>query len=144
MNHHYNDILSRIPEEPIWWDEHAVPRYCEFGPREVANIYADECCLVLITCQGCQKPFKVAFSRDKMQILMHGMSSLKDMIENKTLHYGDPPNTGCCSGTTMNSEPRKVLEYWHYDPNGSRFDMVRVPELETYIEPDWVLDPEEP
>lgn len=62
MHHCYDDILSRIPEEPIWFDEHAVPRYCEFDPKRVANAYADEVALVEVTCQSCGRLFHVAFA----------------------------------------------------------------------------------
>lgn len=43
-----------------------------------------------------------------------------------TLHYGDPPNTGCClSGASMNSEPRRILEYWSTnDPRHVSNDVV--------------------
>jgi hypothetical protein len=40
MYRRYDDILSRIAEEPTWFDEHAVPRYCTFAPDQIANIYA--------------------------------------------------------------------------------------------------------
>jgi len=45
MLQHYEDILSRIAEPPRWFDEQGVPRYCEFAPHCIANIYADECAL---------------------------------------------------------------------------------------------------
>jgi hypothetical protein len=54
MHNYYKDIISKIPEEPQWFDEEAVPRYCPFTPDKLANIYADECALVLIQCQGCR------------------------------------------------------------------------------------------
>ena len=41
----YSDILDKIPEPPQWWDEHRVPRYVEFAPHLVADIYADEAAL---------------------------------------------------------------------------------------------------
>ncbi len=58
----YNDILDHINEPPQWWDEHAVPRFIPFEPQRMANIYALEAALVLITCQYCKRPFHVAFS----------------------------------------------------------------------------------
>ena len=36
----YEDILSRIAEPPRWFDEQGVPRYCEFAPHRIANIYS--------------------------------------------------------------------------------------------------------
>lgn len=38
MHASYSDITDRLGE-PQWWDENAVPRYCEFEPARVANIY---------------------------------------------------------------------------------------------------------
>ena len=42
MNTEYDDIRALIAEPPRWWDEFAVPRYCDFHPRRAANIYARE------------------------------------------------------------------------------------------------------
>lgn len=138
MHHHYADIrdfFRSMGHEPKWFDEYAVPRYCAFSPRETANIYADEVALVLITCQGCGRPFRVCFSLDQMDRIMRKRGSLADEIRAKSLHYGDPPNIGCCpAGPTMNSEPRRVLQYWHKP----EFDWIRDPSLEIGIEPDWV------
>lgn len=53
----YNDILSRVSEDPKWFDEHAVPRYCEFSPDECADIYARQVCLLLAECQNCAREF---------------------------------------------------------------------------------------
>ncbi len=134
MNHHYNDIRSLIKEEPKWWDEEAVPRYCEFSPHEVAHIYADEVALVLIKCQACHREFRVAFSMSAMKGMVHygeeGVEratinrlsgqfyeSLADMIRSKKIHYGDPPNIECCAaGPTMNCDDIQVLEYWRHEP----------------------------
>ncbi len=118
MHHDYKDIRDKIPEEPQWFDENAVPRYCAFAPTEVADIYAREAALVLIRCQDCQHPFKVAFVHNRMNDVMRHMAkmepiTLADLIRGKTLHYGDPPNIGCCAaGPTMNCDDIRVLEYW--------------------------------
>lgn len=137
MNNHYYDILSRIDQEPLWWDENAVPRFDEFTPHSVANIYADQVVLALITCQGCGQEYRVAFSSSAIDRHLRGQANLADQVGNKTLHYGDPPNASCCSaGPTMNSEPRRVLEFWTKAPDG--FDLIRVPDLEIDIQPDWV------
>jgi hypothetical protein len=38
---------------------------------------------------------------------------LRDMIEQGTLAYGDPPNIQCCdAGASTSSVARRVLEYW--------------------------------
>jgi hypothetical protein len=109
MHNDYSDITSRITEPPKWWDEHAVPRYCDFGPEKVANIYADEVALVEIACQNCGRRFQVAFVADLMRHLARGGSdkpynrdNLAQAIRGGIIHYGDPPNTGCCpAGPTM-------------------------------------------
>lgn len=128
MHTFYEDILSRIGEDPKWFDEAAVPRFCDFSPREVADIYADEVALVGIACQSCQHKFRVAFSRGPVdEMLKPGSRSIADAIRANTIHYGDPPNIMCCAaGPTMNSEPGRVLEYWIRE----NFDWVRDASLE--------------
>lgn len=133
MNHDYIDIRSRISEPPQWFDENAVPRYCKFSPEELANIYAHECALVEIACQGCQTRFHVAFSRSQMddaidRIDWRNPKTLAALVMDKTIHYGDPPNTGCCAaGPTMNSDPIRVLEYWS---KGADYEWKRDPTYE--------------
>lgn len=63
MNNNYFDILGLTSQTPQWWDEAAVPRFCEFKPEHCANIYAKEVILLLIRCQQCQHEFKVCCSR---------------------------------------------------------------------------------
>lgn len=115
MNHHYADIRRRIAEPPKWWDENAVPRYCDFGPDAVANIYARQVVLAEIACQACGARFLVAFSQAHAYDFLRGeqVPTLAEQVRGGTLHYGDPPNDGCClSGPTMNSEPLRVVEFW--------------------------------
>jgi hypothetical protein len=136
MLHHYHDIRSRIAEPPLWWDEHGVPRYVPFAPDEVANIYARECALVLIACQACAEEFQVAFSHspmDDVRAIMEQRTprTLADSVRDGSLHYGDPPNAGCCpAGPTMNCDDIRVLEFWQRD----RFDWERVPALEISLQ----------
>lgn len=52
----YHDIMSKLGC-PLWFDENAVPRYCEFHPHYLANIYADEAVLLHVGCQVCHIPF---------------------------------------------------------------------------------------
>lgn len=111
MNACYDDIMSKIPEEPTWFDENAVPRYCSFHPSCVADIYAHNCALVKIACQNCEHQFLVSMSwsfpwhikRDgPPDRLLAGIG------------YGDPPNVCCCAaGPTMTSDVLEVLEFWH-------------------------------
>lgn len=139
MNCDYADIRGKISEPPQWFDEYAVPRYAAFAPQRAANIYADECALVEISCQNCGTRFRVAFSRSKsgahLEANRHGGEpiSLAQTIRGKTIHYGDPPNIGCCpSGPTMNSGPLHVLEFWHRPER----KWERDPELEIDVSDD--------
>ena len=144
MHHHYDDIRSRIAEEPRWWDEYAVPRYCAFSPGEVADIYAHEVALVEIACQACGARFAVAWSRQR-----HEMSRNEDgkfwvrearPFDPHAFHFGDPPNAGCCApGPTMNCDDLRVLECWRRE----NFEWVRQPEKEVRIdEPNEAACPE--
>jgi hypothetical protein len=105
MNTEYNDIRSRIPEPPKWWDEFAVPRYCDFHPSSAANIYARAAVLILIECQACGRKFRVCMSAGRL---------LANAVRDGSLHYGDPPNVRCCeAGPSMNCIDVRVIEYWH-------------------------------
>ncbi len=138
MNRHYDDILDRIPEPPAWFDEHAVPRWGAFAPNRAANIYADEAVLMEIHCQGCGVPFLVCLTSDRMTA--REGHTLAEAVAARELHYGDPPNIACCAaGPTMNSEPKRVVEFWRRDRT-ALVGWVRKPDLETDIEPDWCKD----
>lgn len=130
MHNNYSDIISRISDPILWFDERAVPRFDPFSPNNTANIYADECCLMEIDCQGCKQRFLVAMSRTKYDIFMHNCESLEQEIRKQIIHYGDPPNIGCCAGgPTMNCEDVRIVEYWRRDRK-SLSGWERVPELE--------------
>lgn len=114
MKHSYHDILTRIDEAPCWFDEHGVPRFEAFSPDMMSDAYTWEAVLFEIRCQCCGKPFRVAKGNRAGGV---ARSSLKAAIDGRTLHYGDPPSTGCCvAGETMNSVPVKVLELWRRSP----------------------------
>ena len=81
MFNQYDDIMSRIDSEPSWFDEHSVPRYCEFSPQRSASIYVNEAALAEIECQSCRRKFRVAFSAINFQ-----SSTIAEAIEAKTLH----------------------------------------------------------
>jgi hypothetical protein len=135
MLHHYNDITSRIDSPPKWYDENGVPRYCDFAPDQTADIYVDEAALVEIGCQNCGREFLVAFSRKRADLgrLMRNQPyvTLAADIRANRVHYGDPPNAGCCpSGPTMNCDDRRVIEYWRRDG----FDWTRDPSLEISLD----------
>ena len=116
MFRYFGDILERVGEPPSWWDENGVPRFGSFQPELVADYYASEAALLLISCQCCQKEFHVACSGTST-VNSAGKSRvppmIRDLILAHELHYGDPPNARCCeAGPATNSAPRRVLEYW--------------------------------
>ena len=151
MHASYDDIISRVSSPPLWFDENAVPRYCAFEPSRSAGIHVVEIALAEISCQECQRLFRVAASSANF-----GEQKIAEAIRQKTLSYGDPPrhdgdraaSGSCMAGATMNSEPRRVLEYWYrHDPrhvdDGRIISVawnswVRDSSLEIDIQPEWV------
>ena len=126
MHTNYKDILEKLGE-PLWWDENAVPRYCEFSPNNLANIYACECVLMKIACQNCGTNFYVAMSNSGYDRNYKLYSFENDL---HYLHYGDPPNTDCCwPGASMNCEDLNILQFWKKDKE-SNYEWVRVPKNE--------------
>jgi len=116
MHANYRDIIGKLGE-PRWWDEHAVPRYCEFSPDRVANIYATEVALAEIACQSCGHRFRVAFSWSQSAWINYQIPRLSEILcSYGELDYGDPPNLPCCpAGPTMMSDPVGVIEFWKRD-----------------------------
>lgn len=136
VNHHYDDIRSRIAEPPSWWDEYAVPRYGAFRPQDSADIYATTVALLRIACQNCGCEFDVAVSFDASDQALRRRPPLEDQIRDGSIHYGDPPNVECCpAGPTMNCLDLRVLEFWRYvetfEPGRSAWE--RVLELEIQL-----------
>lgn len=108
MHRYYEDIISRIKESPTWFDENGVPRYGEFSPNMIASIYAPEAVLAEIACQSCRTKFSAAFSHINVQTNL-----LKDVIADRSIHYGDPPNMWCCEfGLASGAITLKILQYW--------------------------------
>jgi len=120
MNNTFEDITDKLGE-PTWYDEHGFPRYCEFHPSRTANIYGYFCVLLRISCQYCGKEFEVS-------ITMDGIDMMRLRGEDINWHYGDPPNHGC-TGDSMNSEPREILECWQ----NTLAEWKRLPEKEGKI-----------
>ena len=105
MNNGYRDIRDRIAEPPKWWDEFAVPRYCDFAPAHAANTYAREAALISIECEACRTPFHVSMTANR--------GLLAAAIKDRSLHCGNPPKIGCCkAGPSMNCIDLRVLEFW--------------------------------
>lgn len=133
MHHHYRDITDRIEEPPSWWDENGTPRYGKFTPDQSANVYVDQVVLLEIACQACCTKFKVCMSSGSMDRIRHNTEGLKEAVGAGYIHYGDPPNSGCCAaGATMNCDDLRVLEFHVMEDRA--WDWVRVPELEVELE----------
>lgn len=130
MKPEYNDILSRIEENPLWYDQNGCPRYDKFHPN-MCDIYCKEAVLLLISCQNCGKEFKVGIYDNRLKPIFFS----ERVAKGENLHYGDPPDIGCCpAGPTMSSNTKQILEFWKQD----KFNWIRVPELEkTFEEKDW-------
>jgi hypothetical protein len=109
MKPSYKDITSQISAPPSWWQKDGVPRWGDFSPDKAASIYATEVVLMEVECQACQTKFTVSICNEIGTL----NNELAKQILRGQLHYGDPPNTGCCaSGASMNSEPNRILEHW--------------------------------
>ena len=124
----YADIRSRIPAEPLWFDEHGVPRYDPFTPG-LAGIYGDWAVLMEIACQACSERMLVGFTVQKFRI--HEENQLPQPSGPGAWHYGDPPRHECPgAGETMNCEDLRIVEFWRRDLDEPRLEWVRCPELE--------------
>ena len=142
MRASYDDIRSRIQEEPKWYDENGVPRYCDFRPDKSSSIYAEEVVLLEIACQSCGERFAVEIFWDKMDFIRQDKKGkpseqLKAWLKGGRdgmcpLHYGDPPIHDCAAGNTMNCIDVRVKEFWKQQGNFPKW--VRIPELEVELE----------
>jgi len=122
MHSNYEDIRSRIGEDPTWYDANGTPRYGPFKPEMCPNIYSKEVVLLRIACQFCGQHFDVEMHSDWFARIKHP----------KKLHYGDPPRHGCDgAGDTMNCTDIAVLEVWHREGVG---EWTRLSELEGLID----------
>jgi hypothetical protein len=102
----YSDITSRLGE-PLWWDEHGVPRYEPFHPS-MCDVYANKVALLIVRCQECGRKFTVAVSVERT-------FRVPTPHDPAWCFYGDPPRHGdenCGAGDVMNSIPVQILEYW--------------------------------
>ena len=113
MFHEYQDITSRIAEPPKWWDERGVPRYEEFSPRLIADVYSQEAALIEIACGACRGRLQVAVSTIDDEPLARCGTPLGDRIRKGELSYGEPPWHGECSqGAWTAALQLRVLQYW--------------------------------
>jgi len=105
MHDNYQDIRTRIEEEPTWYDENGCPRYGIFTPELCPNIYTNVVALLRIECQHCGESFDVQMSADMWSY------NRCNKLPAKEWHYGDPPQHRCL-GDTMNCEDMEVLQVW--------------------------------
>ena len=157
----YEDITKRLGE-PLWWDEHGVPRYDPFAPS-MLDVYSKYAALSVIRCQGCGKKFQVGVSwsiaRATTEWRSHGETKYlpdgwdKDGNDGKPITmpstqdgpgefgYGDAPwhkiDNFPCAGTTETAEHVECLEFWELpDQPGVEGFMIwhRMPEHEVAYE----------
>ena len=119
MRNNYEDIRSRIAEQPSWYDSNGAPRYGEFEPSMCPNIYARQVFLLRIACQRCGEQFLVEMNS----------GWFNKIYEPRILHYGDPPVHGCV-GDTMNCDDLEVVQVW----NREDCEWVRHSEMEGVID----------
>lgn len=153
MHLEYDDILKRLGK-PLWHGAHGVPRYDRFTPH-LATVYGDHVALLEVECQSCGACGVVAAVWDRRQhfALTHvnppvlpepTMPALRnddpwDSIG--SFHYGDVPQhvfedgRACLAGPTMNSVPRRVLEFWSRDHFGPTAGWVRQRQYEMELPP---------
>lgn len=105
MHRSYHDIISRIAEPPIWWQEGGIPRYDLFNPASSTGIYCVEVALAEIACQMTDVRFIVAMEG-------RGDRQIAKSIRDFSLCYGDPPNVPEASPYTT-SVTLRVIQYWH-------------------------------
>lgn len=129
----YQDIRSRITEQPKWFDRHGVPRYCEPTPDECSNIYADVVVFYRIRCQECGAKFIVEDVEGLTDRVLHPEGTpLLECVRLRALHYGDPPRhnqSGCAAGGTMSCEDERVIAVWQKDQD---FEWKRLAEFDGY------------
>jgi hypothetical protein len=135
MNTSYQDITDKLGE-PVWYDEHCVPRYCEFHPFE-CDPYAQWVSLVRRKCQSCGKIFLIAtswynlsrrtftLSPRNLELYEQNKNNPEWMLTFCLLGGGDPPYHGCI-GDTMCSEFEDLISLWHKDHDSSNW---RIQEL---------------
>ncbi len=134
MRQFYSEILAAFQEPPRWYSWEGYPRWVDFHPRHVDDIYAYMVALCRIACQNCGHEFFVAQSAnimDKYHVEETCGDDLAFCIGEgvRRIAYGDPPNVQCCaSGPTMNSVMLEVVEFWERDNVGAEWH--RDPELE--------------
>jgi hypothetical protein len=106
MKEAYVDILSLTDRDPVWYDPNGTPRYCEYLPEVMPDVYARVIVFMRIACQCCGRQFNVGMSAGTFDWLT--------TVKPREWHYGDPPRHNCLgAGETMNCTDIAVLRAWH-------------------------------
>lgn len=114
----YRDIRDRLGE-PLWHDEHGVPRYAEFHPK-LLGIYDDWAVLFNVECQGCGRQFPCAVGRSAINLVVQNSLEFADKddaqkVLYQMLSWGDAPwhdGDRQCAGTTMSTDITAILQVW--------------------------------
>lgn len=117
----YRDITRRLGE-PLWYDEHGVPRYDPFHP-DLCGVYDTYVALLEIACQACGRRFHVAVGVDAGWHMVTTGGKEPELPTRESVgsfDFGDPPRHTCddgglCAGETMSSVPLRVIEFWRRD-----------------------------
>ena len=62
MRQYYKDTLDRIDKSTTWFDDYGVPRFGDFSPELLSNVYLSEAALAEVSCQNCGHMFDVALT----------------------------------------------------------------------------------
>lgn len=111
MKPYYNDIISRIKEEPKWYDMNGTPRYSDISPSNCSDIYADDVAFIKIECAVCKRVFIVE---------IHSRSYDSVRVSSEGISYGDPPAhslyyNDCSSGDVQASNVIDIIGLWRKD-----------------------------
>lgn len=75
MHQAYRDILDAAATKPKWWDENGTPRFAGHHPKLSPNIYVREVVLLLISCQSCDREFRVQMVASRMDNVWQRVSA---------------------------------------------------------------------
>lgn len=127
MNDAYEDIKSRIKEQPTWYDVYGAPRYGEIPDdlkEHIRRIKCQSCGQVFTVClvHAVYHTFRaemfdfvpVSYETVQLRGRSYRLPALYRCVVTERgvpnhWHYGDPPCHGCV-GDTMNSEPEYTWE----------------------------------
>lgn len=130
MKPNYNDISEVTDTDPLWYDSHGVPRFCEFDIKYRSNIYTNAVALCVVSCARCGKHFTIEINSNN---LFSTGDFVQSVIESSFDGvYGDPPihlhNGDICVGCTTVCNAVGVISLWVKDNSGplKEVDIVSV------------------